>query len=96
MPPSPKNSAWIRRTMLTDSEAIHGSIRIEMAAVPIAWPLVPPGIGMLSIIITKERAERAEISGKVLSESLDVSFLKLNMRRGVNTIYPETKVAGDT
>jgi len=43
-------------------------------APPTAWPVLPPGIGMLNIIITKEKAAARARSGtwRVLSSLLSL------------------------
>src|SRR6266545_2051278 len=53
MPPSPNNSAWIMRATETAISAAQGPRRIAMRVAPVAWPVVPPRIGILNSMITK-------------------------------------------
>ena len=62
MPPSPKKSACTASASVTAMSAAHGPTRIAMRTPPAACPVVPPGSGMLNIMMRNEKAERSESS----------------------------------
>jgi len=55
-PPSPKNRAWIRSATLIPMQAAHGPSTIAIIVPPIGCAVVPPGAGMLNIMIVKQNA----------------------------------------
>ena len=44
------------RAMLTERTAAHGPKRMATRVPQTAWPVVPPGIGMLNIMARNEKA----------------------------------------
>src|SRR5437667_12902614 len=54
IPPSPKNNAWIRSAIDSDSMAAQGPSTTVAAPIPTACPVVPPGRGTLNIMMTKQ------------------------------------------
>jgi hypothetical protein len=67
IPPSPNNNAWTTKATVTAIQAAHGPSRIAAKTAPTACPVVPPGIGTLSIIITKLKAAAIAKSGTCLA-----------------------------
>ena len=64
-PPSPKNRAWMMRATLTAITAAQGPRTIATRVPPTPWAVVPPGTGMLNIMIVKLSAEKIASSGIV-------------------------------
>ena len=69
MPPSPKKSAWIASATERAKIEPQGPSTMAATPTPTACPEVPPGRGMLNIMITKENAANTEISGMVREAS---------------------------
>ena len=63
MPPSPKKTAWMNKAIERDSIAAQGPSTIGATAKPTACPVVPPGRGRLSIMITKQKADTTASKG---------------------------------
>ena len=63
MPPSPNITAWIDSAMLMASVAAHGPNRIATSVPATAWPVVPPGSGILNIMARKQNAAATPTSG---------------------------------
>ena len=55
-PPSPKRKAWMTRAMEMAIRAAQGPRRMATIVPPTAWPVDPPGIGMLNNMTTKLKA----------------------------------------
>ena len=64
-PPSPKNRAWMISATLTAMTAAQGPRTIATSVPPTPWAVVPPGTGMLNIMIVKLNAEKIASSGTV-------------------------------
>ncbi len=64
-PPSPKKSAWMMSATLTAMTAAHGPSTIAISVPPTPWAVVPPGTGMLNIMIVKLIAAKTARSGIV-------------------------------
>ena len=73
IPPSPKNNAWIRSAIDSDSIEAQGPSTTVAAPTPTACPVVPPGRGTLNIMMTKQNALATASSGtsRVLQQPLD-------------------------
>src|SRR4029079_2524802 len=65
IPPSPKKSAWMIKATETEITAAQGPRTIAHRVPPTAWAVVPPGIGMLNIMIVKEKAAKIASSGTI-------------------------------
>ena len=63
MPPSPKKNAWMASAVETARIDADGPSTIAASAAPTAWPVVPPGSGMLNIITTNENAATSDSRG---------------------------------
>ena len=61
-PPSPKISACSSSATDTDRQAAYGPSSAAISVPPTACPVVPPGIGMLNIMLMKENAAPTPIS----------------------------------
>jgi len=56
IPPSPNTRAWMIKTTETERTAVQGPRSNVIIHAPTAWPVVPPGIGILNIWMRKEKA----------------------------------------
>jgi hypothetical protein len=63
MPPSPKTNAWITRATVIETTAAQGPRMMPTMAPPTAWPVLPPGMGRLNIMMTNENAADKASSG---------------------------------
>ena len=63
MPPSPKKTAWMTRAMETAIVDAQGPNRMATSVPHTAWPVVPPGSGILNIIARKQNAAATPSSG---------------------------------
>jgi hypothetical protein len=68
-PPSPKKSAWKTSATLIPMTAADGPTTIAISVPPTAWAVVPPGIGTLNIISTKQKTDRIARRGIVRPDS---------------------------
>ena len=82
IPPSPKNKAWISRATETASIEPHGPSTIVAMPTPTACPVVPPGSGMLNIIITNENAAKSDSSGTIRVLSNRFTRLSATIQNG--------------
>ena len=64
-PPSPKNRAWMIKATLTAITAAHGPRTIAISVPPTPCAVVPPGTGMLNIMIVNAIAAKIARSGIV-------------------------------
>ena len=69
IPPSPKNKAWISSAIESESIDAHGPSTTVAAPTPTACPVVPPGSGMLNIMMTKQNALATASNGTSLGVS---------------------------
>ncbi len=75
IPPSPNIKACNTRATVTDIIAAQGPRTIPIIAAPTACPVLPPGMGRLNIMITKEKAAERASRGTCLDLSSLLSRL---------------------
>ena len=63
IPPSPNNSACTSSAIVTEIHAAYGPQSAAISVPPTAWPVVPPGSGILNIIPRNENAAPIPRSG---------------------------------
>ena len=73
-PPSPKKSAWMTSATLTAITAAQGPSTIAISVPPTPWAVVPPGTGMLNIMIVKLSAAKMARSGMVRLLRIALTF----------------------
>ena len=94
IPPSPNSSAWMARAMEVQMQAAQGPRITARTPLPTAWAVVPPGIGTLNIISTKEKAAPITISGISLVLRAAFTLLTAVAQNGIMIAYPITQVTG--
>jgi hypothetical protein len=62
------------RAMETDIVATSGPSTMAAKVAPTAWPVVPPGSGMLNIMMTKEKAAVSATRGTLRAFIVSRSF----------------------
>ena len=75
IPPSPKKTAWMMSATLTARHAVQGPKSIAMRVPQTAWPVVPPGSGMLNIMERKQNAAAIPTSGILSRGTVSRTFL---------------------
>ena len=94
MPPSPKNTAWMMRAMLTARQADQGPNRIAMSVPQTAWPVVPPGSGILNIMERKQNAAAIPMSGIFSRGTVSRTFLTAAAQMGTIATSRTAQVEG--
>jgi hypothetical protein len=94
IPPSPNNSACITNAILTAIVAAHGPNRIAVKTAPTACPVVPPGIGILNIIITKENAAPIASNGTCFVCNVFFNLFDAIAQTGIIITNPAAQVTG--
>jgi hypothetical protein len=92
IPPSPNIIACTIRLTDTAITAVHGPRRIAIIPAPTAWPVVPPGIGTLNIMIRKENAAAIAKKGICFVDSSFFSFLRAIPQNTKDAPYKGTYV----
>jgi hypothetical protein len=85
IPPSPKRRAWITRATEIAINAAQGPRRMATMTPPTAWPVDPPGMGMLNIMITKLKAEPKARKGTWRCLRLRRTILEARAQMGTMT-----------
>ena len=85
IPPSPKIRAWIIIATETANMAAQGPKIMAITAEPTAWPVVPPGMGKLNIIIINEKAAAIPRYGTLRAETSSLTFLTAMAADTTNT-----------
>ena len=94
MPPSPNKSAWITSATVMAIMAAHGPSRIATSTPPTAWPVEPPGIGTLNIMITKLNAAPIASSGTCFMRSVRLTMRAAAIHSGIMTANSAPLVGG--
>ena len=94
IPPSPKNTAWMMSAMETASTADHGPNNMAMRVPHTAWPVVPPGRGMLNIIERKQNAAATPKSGIFSRGTSLPTFLIATAQMGTMATPSTPQVSG--
>src|SRR3990172_9151252 len=82
------------RATETEMMAAHGPSRMAMRVAPVAWPVVPPIMGMLNIIMTKLNAAPMARYGACFAFRVLFSFHDANAQNGTTAAYITPYVAG--
>ena len=74
--------------------AAHGPMTIAIIVPPTAWPVVPPGRGMLNIIITNVKAAAIATSGACLELSVLLTLWPAQYQAGTTRAHIPPAVCG--
>ncbi len=94
IPPSPKKNAWMTSATEMASTEAHGPSTTAEMPTPTAWPVVPPGSGILNIIATNENAAKSEISGTSRVWSKRRTRVSATYQKGAAPAYSTAQVEG--
>ena len=94
MPPSPKKTACTSKATLMPRHADQGPKRMAMSVPPTAWPVVPPGRGMLNIIARKTKAAPMPKSGRRSCGICSRTFFTAMSQTGTMTAPTTAQVSG--
>ncbi len=94
IPPSPKNSAWMISATLTPMTAAHGPRTMAIRVAPTPCAVVPPGTGMLNIMIVKLIALKIASSGIVRLLSTSWTLRVATATVGTVTMPMPTAITG--
>ncbi len=78
----------------TAAIAAQGPRTMAAKAPPTAWPVLPPGIGILNIMITKEKAPARATSGRSFLGRTERIFTAARHHSGAMTAYIVPYVCG--
>src|SRR4030042_1475789 len=94
IPPSPKSTACTISAIDTATHAAHGPSSTAASTAPTAWPVVPPGIGTLNIMITKQNAALRASIGTCLARRDLFSLRDAAIQNGAAAAYAAAYVCG--